>query len=461
MNLVAQSGKNASTQCEILLFALILTMVFEGLLRKLAPSLATPIFFLKDLLCLLGLLIINRVRFRDVLARLNNTWLTLFLLFLPLLFFTAFKDVLLAVFAAKQYLLYLIIAMLIVVAFPGSKHAAFRRFIFFTSLLLIPTTIVAAMQNALPSTHWLNLSVDGGSLERFSAAGYLRVSSTFSFTGQYSWFLNAEAFLLATSFFMQPVFKSGVWRMFRPLIYVLLGLALMTGAFVTGGRSAVIGCGVTLALGFVLIGFNKPSWLFSTGLLVIGLCTTGIYILRIVKPEFMMAYTQRASGTEEISHEEEIATRMAGGFTDWADWFWDQDTKSVLLGNGLGVMSNGSSQISAYASEIRSGGFWTEGDVPSTFWEGGIYLALIWYGFRIYIIFLCLKLWKSIKDKQLRSAAGVPMAYVIIHGLIAQFGIQPPLSIWWWLAIGIIIFLYGHERYKTLSPSPLTGNKKI
>lgn len=461
MDLAAYKKNKASTQCEALLFALTLTMVFEGILRKLVPTLATPIFFFKDVLCILGLFIINRLRFQDVVARLNSTWLTLFFLFVPLLFFTAFKDVLLAVFAAKQYLLYLITAILITVAFPGNKHGQFRRFIFFACLLLLPTTMVAAMQNALPPTHWLNLSVGGDSLERFSAAGYLRVSSTFSFTGQYSWFLNAEAFLLATSFFLPPVFKSRLWKIASPFLYILLGLSLMTGAFITGGRSAVIGCGATLALGFVLIGINRPSWFFSKGLLMIGLCITGITILKTVKPEFVMAYSQRSSGTEETSHEEEIASRMAGGFTDWAGWFWDQDTEAVLVGNGLGIMSNGSSQISPYASEIRSGGFWTEGDVPSTFWEGGIYLAVIWYGFRIYIILLCFRLWNSIKDKELRSAAGVPMAYVVIHGLIAQFGIQPPLSIWWWLAIGIILFLYRFEKYQTFLPVALPEHKKI
>jgi hypothetical protein len=70
--------------------------------------------------------------------------------------------------------------------------------------MIIPTTLVAVLQNSLSSSHWINLSVGGESLEAFSAGGYLRVSSTFSFTAQYSWFLVAESFFLAASFFMPP-----------------------------------------------------------------------------------------------------------------------------------------------------------------------------------------------------------------------------------------------------------------
>jgi hypothetical protein len=111
-------------------------------------------------------------------------------------------------------------------------------------------------------------------------------------------------------------------------------------------------------------------------------------------------------------------------------------------------MSNGASQVSAYAAYIRTKVIWTEGDVPTTFWEGGLYLALIWYGFRLSLIILCYNMWRSLKHSGLFTAACVPFAYVIIHGMIDQFGLQPPLSIWWWFAIGLIFFISRAEKYR-------------
>ena len=110
-------------------------------------------------------------------------------------------------------------------------------------------------------------------------------------------------------------------------------------------------------------------------------------------------------------------------------------------------MSNGSSQLSQYAEVIRRRGFWTEGDVPTTFWEGGLYLAFVWYGFRIMMIIICFKLWKSLVNIPLKSAGAFTLSYITIHGIIAQFGIQPPLMIWWWTAIGILFMLYKFDNY--------------
>jgi hypothetical protein len=222
----------------------------------------------------------------DVGAKLRIMWSGLFWLFLPVLIFTSFKDPILAVFASKQYLLYIIIGILVTVSFPPEKEQQFRKFILYASLLLIPTTIVAILQNSLPASHWLNLSVTGSSLENFSAAGYLRVGSTFSFTGQYSWFLNAESFFLATSFFMQPFFKNQLIQRFLGLIYVLLIIMLMIAAFITGGRTAVLGCGGILSLGLILIGVKRQTWFFTKGAMIIILCVVSLSILRVARPEF-------------------------------------------------------------------------------------------------------------------------------------------------------------------------------
>lgn len=440
-------------------YLLVATLVFEGIIRKLVPFLNIPIFFLKDVLCIAGLFLVSSVRLIGVVEILRHNWKTLCLLFVPLLLATGFKELILAFFGCKEYLLYVIVGLVVTIAFPVHNENRFRRFIFFTSLLLIPTTAIAILQNALPPTHWLNLSVSGDSLEGFSAAGYLRVSSTFSFTGQYCWFLNAESCFLAVSFFMPLDFKFPAGKTIKTVIYFSLILMLFVSAFITGGRTAVVGCGATLTLGFILIGFKNPAWVFSKGLIILFFCVLGFSVVKEVRPQFFAAYDERSSGFDGMSQNEELSTRVTGGYTGWTSWLWEQDALSILLGNGLGVMSNGSSQVSEYASKIRANGFWTEGDVPTTFWEGGVYLALIWYGFRISIILLCFRLWRSIKDKTFASAGSVPLAYVIINGCISQFGLQPPLYIWWFISIGIIILIYRLDRYRLVAFESVTRKK--
>ena len=436
-----------TNQCTLILYMLVATLVFEGILRKLVPPLRTPLFFFKDFLCLIVIFKLTSLKLKDMTERLRKIWSLLFFLFLPLILFTSFKDPVLAVFSAKQYLLYVVTGLLVAVSFPVFRETQFRLFLFLVTLLIIPTTFVAILQNALPSSHWLNLSVGGDSLAGFSAAGFLRVSSTFSFTGQYSWFITAETFFLAASFFLPPDKKFGLGNNFNTIAYSVLILMLITGAFITGGRTAVLGSAATLTLGFFFLASKRPQWLFK-GVLILVLCVGGIVAIRTIKPEFFMVYDERASGSKEVSHNQEVTSRVLGGFTEWVSWFEKEEPLSFWLGNGLGIMSNGVSQISSYAAKIRSTGFWTEGDMATTFWEGGIYLVILWYGFRIWVMLMAFRLWNQLKDKLLVSAASVPLAYIIIQGCSAPFAIQPPLSIWWWFAIGLIIVIKRFDQYR-------------
>src|SRR5215204_1937015 len=434
-----------TSQCERLLYVLIITLVFEGIVRKLFPVLRTPVFFLKDILCMIILFKVASLKLEGVVSRLRSAWSILFVMFLPLLNYTSFKDPMLAMFAAKQYLLYIITGVGVAISFSDSNDERFRRFIFFVAVMIMPTALVAIIQNALPASHWLNLSVGGESLEGFSAGGYLRVASTFSFTAQYSFFLVAESFFLATSFFLPPKKLFGFSSRYKGPIYFLLAVMLVISAFITGGRTAVLGFSATFLLGFLLISIKWPGW-FLKGALVIAAGIVMLTVIKTLKPEFFMAYEERSMGSESATHEEELTTRILGGFTEWISWFRDQDDTSIWFGNGLGVMSNGSAIVSSYASEARQDGFWTEGDMATTFWEGGIYLAIIWYGFRLWMIVTCYRLWRKLRNRTYSMAAAVPMAYIAIQGIIAPLGIQPPLSIWWWMAIGIVTFVVRSEQ---------------
>ena len=441
--MISKSLNKASTKYEKLLYALICTLVFEGIVRKLLPtSLGQLVFFFKDLLCLTAFYFIAKVKLASSLKLIYTRWMIVVIAFCPLLIYTAMLDLPLSVFAAKQYLLYVSAGLLVPLAFPPGEVEKFKRFSFFFAALVIPTTLVAVLQNSLSGSHWLNRSVGGESLDAFAAAGYLRVSSTFSFTGQYSWFLNAVCAFVFLGFFL-PYFHKAYLKW---IITATFGILFMVGVFITGGRTAVIGSGGCLLIGFLLASWKAPSLTVSKGLIVGTIVFASLSLVRTIKPQYFAAYDRRSSGTKDVSHEEEIQDRVLDGFTSWTTWFWQQEPTVVLLGNGLGVMSNGADKVSVYAYFIRVTGFWTEGDTATIAWEGGLYLLILWYGFRLMIIAICFNLWRKIKYGKYAVPASFLLANVIIMGVNGNLGMHPPVAIWWWLSVGCVVALQGFDR---------------
>ncbi|GAB2580942.1 hypothetical protein [Spirosoma areae] len=457
MNTRSSSDKSLK-KYQIILYILMTVLVFEGVARKLVPkNVGQLIFFFKDFLCLYTLYLVSRVKMHSWLKWLNVRWKRLLMMFGPLLLYTATLDLPLSVFAAKQYLLYVVVGLLVPLAFPMDRLEQFKRFALFLAALVVPTTMVSILQNSLPASHWLNLSVGGDSLEAFAAAGYLRVSSTFSFTGQYSWFLNAVCAFVLLEFFL-PYFSNNYLKWLVPGI---LGLLFLIGIFITGGRTAVIGSAACLFIGFVLATRKAPKLMAGKGALAGAMMFASLLVVRTVKPQFFAAYDRRSTGTEDRSHGEEIQDRILGGLTDWTTWFWEQEPTAILIGNGLGVMSNGADRVSFYAGIIRATGFWTEGDTATLAWEGGLYLIIIWYGFRFSIVLFCFNRWRTIRDNKYGVPASFLLANVIINGTVSTLSIQPPIAIWWWLSVGALIALKGFDTYDLNVAAAVDKSEKI
>jgi hypothetical protein len=445
------TGEKLVVQRRRLLYILIFTLIFEGLVRKLLPPVVgVAIFFLKDLLCLIALLSVLKVHFRGRSERLSRYWRIVFFAIIPVLIFTGFHETLLIFFGLKQYLLYVVVGLLVPLAFPPGHQEEFKRFVAIFVYTLIPTTIIAVLQNSLPPSHWLNLSVGGDSLEKFSAGGYLRVSSTFSFSGQYEFYLNVVCSFLGARFFLEPKFK---WtflnnRFVRNYITIISSVLLLIGAFITGGRTAVLGCAACLIIGVFFAGIKSPKLILGKGLVMFVVMLVALTVLQQLKPEFFAAYNKRSEDTKEYSSSNELYGRVEGNFFGWTNWAFVQDFSSLLFGNGLGVMSNGSDKVSSYAASVRANGFWTEADLPTTVWEGGLYLLLVWYGFRLSIIIFCFKMWLSTKTKIYAFSTSFLMGIVIVDGVFGTISIQPPLAIWWWLSVGAIIAIAAFDQEK-------------
>jgi hypothetical protein len=124
-------------------------------------------------------------------------------------------------------------------------------------------------------------------------------------------------------------------------------------------------------------------------------------------------------------------------------------------------MSNGSDTFSDYAAHLRLVAGWTETDFATTLFEGGLYLVVVWYGFRYYMIYQTTRRFLTDVHEGLSLPASFCQANVILLGFIATLGMQPPLAIWWWLAIGTSLLLWWkcvepkrNDQGLVITPSP-------
>ena len=423
-----------SNKLIVLLYTLVFMMVFEGVVRKILPSINIAIFLLKDLLCIIGLYLVITSNEDKRISAFKLGIRILSYLFIPIFMVTVLYEPAIAIFGIKQYLLYISVAFMFCYAFGSHNKSAFNTFVYVFTLLLIPTTGVAVLQSTLPASHWLNSSVSGESMEAFSVDGVLRVCSTFSFTGQYSFYLNAAGAFLGLRIFI--VEKKFLGSVFDGILVGILVLSLIIGCFITGGRTAVLGLGLSSIIALLLITYKQPKLVFQkvwiwaiAGFLLFGAIRTAL-------PQFFEAYEKRQKDDEETN---ELETRLINSFLEESEWVADLSFVQVLMGQGIGVMSNGSEKISSYSLEKRTGGFWTENDFQSTLWEGGLYLVAVWYGFRFFIIIFCISKWARLTHRPYLIGGAFLVGFITVSGVVSLLGIQNTIAIWWWCGVGAFL----------------------
>jgi hypothetical protein len=419
-----------------LLFSLVLVLTFEGLLRKMAPKAGEiALFFLKDFVVgLIWIYVLLLPKARPIQFFLR-AYSTIAILFLPVVIITALHDPLLALFGMKQYLLFPVVAIGMFLAFEDASPEMLMAFARWSALLVIPTSLVALLESRLPPDHWLNLSVGGQSLEGFSAAGELRVSSTFPFVAQYCMFLNAQLFFVLATVSQMKSFK-GLWK----LIYFSLPVFLILGSYITGSRTAVVGNTVILGLGLLLVMSKGQAGRAVYASFLVVVLYIAFVVLQHYFPSSFAAYSEREEG-RLLGFSDEVQTRTSGAMFGWFTNYL-ADAPPSFFGYGLGVMSNGSDSFSAYARSWRGGGGWTETDYATTLFEGGFYLMVVWYGFRYFIIFETTRRYLAGVSKEFVLPAAFCQGYVILTGFQGTLAIQPPAAIWWYLAVGASLLFW-------------------
>jgi hypothetical protein len=439
------------------IMALAILLTFEGLLRKLEPGvIGIMIFLLKDVVIVyLAFQLLRFHRLSSAINFISVSYLTVAVFIVPNFLQTMGHDPLLAIFGAKEYLLYPIVGLATFTAFENAPVSRVIQFARFLAFLMIPAGLVAILQTQLPVDSWINLSVDGESLEGFSSAGHLRVSSTFSFVSQFCCFLNMQMFMVFLAL------HGGMKKMtfFQKLMLLAPVPLLIICSYLTGSRGAVIGNTMVLvfAVGLACMRLEfakllKFVWIAAAiGLVVI--------VFQALSPDLMATYTTRERGHAfGVSHE--IQGRIWDAFFGWTPHV----VEVPLFGNGLGLMSNGSEAISSYSRNFRIASGWTETDFATTLVEGGPYLMIVWYLFRYYIIFQTTRRFLFQTSKTLFLPGAFCQAYVILVGLTGTLGIQPPISIWWWLSVGLSTIIWWrsiHPFAEDLEPEPEPAHTKL
>ncbi len=434
-----------------LLYLLVLILVFEGLVRKFLPSLLSQaLFFAKDGLCLLMLALLLREGVKKSVLVIVMPWLLFGALCFPVLVRTFTLDPILVFFGGKQYLLFVIVAVAAIRAFPPDQPEHLRRFGYFLALLILPTSAVALLQLGLPANHWINQGIGGSDLSGFSGGGLLRVSSTFAFVAQYNMFLNAMVFGIGLHYTFGKPRK--LPALMQSIPFVLIILAYVISVFSTGSRTSVMGSALIFAMAGLLALFGHQGRtaqkMLGLGVLVVA----GYFGGQWLKPDAFIAYEQRSSG--ELG--EQLEGRFAHAFLNWQHGL--RDAPPTFFGYGLGVMSNGSQQLSPYARGWRERGTWGEADLPNTLFEGGWWLVLTWMGLRIYIIVICLSTCARLRASKYHLAACAACGYIVVTGLTGALGIQPPHSIWFWLAVGLVFTLSRMHRWEALEVKRKTAS---
>jgi hypothetical protein len=410
---------------------LVALMITEGLLRKMFSFLSIPLFFAKDILTLYLGVKASLGKLPEAAERILSWQIILVVLMTPNFLDTSFRDPVLGVFGLKQYCLFPFVGVAVCAAYLPDQREALRKLLTFLALSLLLTTGIAILQNKLGPGHWLNKTPDGESLGGFAAGGKLRVSSTFIFCAQYSMYLNPMVGFLASFLILR---KKPVTS-FQKALPLLLLVMLIIGMFITGSRGAVVGCLAITMVGTITLLFTSGAEKAIRVILFLLCAVVGYVTIHTVFPDAFAAYDARSVDSAGQSHNEELIARVVSGLVDWTGGI-----KTVnFLGNGLGTQSNGVDRLSAYASMMRDRWGWMETDQHAVLFEGGIYLVAIWYFFRLFVICYTGFTVINIRNSSLATSAAFCWGYVLIVGVTGTLSMQPPMSIWWWLSIALIL----------------------
>ena len=423
------------------IMVLLTLVIVEGLLRKIFPFLSVPLFFAKDFVVLYLGLKASLGKLPEAGERIFSWQIALLVLMLPCILDTTIRDPILGAFGTKQYCLFPFVGVAFCAAYLPDQGRELAKLLKFLVISIVITSALAMLESRLPPGHWLNKTPEGESLAGFSAGGKLRVSSSFVFVAQYCMYLNGMVGILASFIMLRKVGRSFMDR----LLPVIILCFFIIGVFITGSRTAVVGTLAITVAGSTVLLFGSGAAKAVRVFMFLGIAYCGYLAMHVVFPDAFVAYEARSQDSGAVSHNQEVMERVVKGLVDWTGSI----KTTPVLGNGLGIQSNGSERLSPWAALMKDRWGWMETDQHMVVFEGGIYLVSIWYSFRLFVIFYTGFCMLVIRDPLKATSAAFCWGFVLVEGVVGTLSIQPPLSIWWWTSIGLILCLREYDKIAT------------
>ena len=409
---------------------LLAALFLDGHLRRLVQGdLDLTVFFLKDAICLALWWVCW-----PLVSGLPKRWLktgilVMMVALLPSIILTIPQDPWLALYGLKQRVLPIgaALAVFVVCSAVPSRLKLIGSCV---AGLLAVSGLLAVGQTFLPVAHWLNCGPEGALLPpEHIKAGIPRVSSTFPFFAQYSYFLN---FALPVSLGCLALVRSR-----RSRFLILLSAALgMAGALAANSRSAVFGPCLIIVASLVVLTFLR-HWRAALGCAVfLAVVASTPWILRSTFPQAMAGYTYRAVKAEQRSggNLQDITFRLLKELnpatlasSEQTEWF----------GSRLGSQSRGTELFSSWAATIRATQGWAETPLAATFletsWWGLVTGAAIRLAFVIWLL-------SRVRLGQGEPGFVIPLfGFVMLVACIGGIDFQFPLACWFWLGIGLLL----------------------
>ena len=137
-----------------LLTLLVFTLLVEGIVRKLLVGQASDLFLLcKDVIVVLLSCLVLSLPTSKRSHPIRMGYVAFAFCMIPLVLYTALRDPLLAVFGAKQYLLFPMVALAMGSAYAPSSERAFFRVHLLCARWLVPVLLLSLLQLSLPASH--------------------------------------------------------------------------------------------------------------------------------------------------------------------------------------------------------------------------------------------------------------------------------------------------------------------
>ena len=407
-------------------------VVLEGALRKwVFPQASELIYFLKDGILLgayIGYFTRERAAFRHLVGRGGILGLLVAMTFI--LFLQAFNpslnSVLVGILGAKGYLLYVPLAFLLPDLFRSTEEL--HRYLRWYLVFCIPICLLGIAQFFAPVDSVLNVyapSEVDAEVVAFEE-GNVRVTGTFPYLGGYSVYLTL---CLALLFALLIYTRRWPWRL-------ALGTALLlivANSFMTGARAVVLSA-LILLVGFIVYSLfeRSPRSRLVSVVLILACGFCGLASIKVF-PTAIEAFMNRANDDSDS-----VTERIGNSFVE--PWLGFQ--YSGVVGYGVGA-----TQVACFAlrDQLRLGPPAArpppaEGEMLRVMLELGAFGFILWYGLRLYFLWLLWRTCRTLRQPMLRHLA---LAAFLFHALMfnGQLVTNTTTGVFYWFLAGFAFLL--------------------